>query len=221
MDDGPAGEGGVAPRDWEAERRRALAAVCEARDALLTALADCVAKATEYGQQGGGFVASYILPTGPIHRAIPLLDRLGVTVRPGFDGRQSLTPEQAQALADYKREMQEHVIPAIVETLEARQHRAAELRLGINTENSMSNFEDLRLHVSEARGALAQVSAPSPENDNPLYYPLLFLTETAEAVLRHALKEAHAGVAEENKGAAAFIASSSLAVAHRAPRPGE
>lgn len=54
---------------------------------LLNALADCVVKATEYGEQDGGFVAVYILPTGPIHRAIPLLQELGITVRPGFDGR--------------------------------------------------------------------------------------------------------------------------------------
>lgn len=56
---------------------------------LLGALADCVVKATEYGTQDGGFVAMYLLPTGPIHRAIPLLERYGVTVRPGFDGRTS------------------------------------------------------------------------------------------------------------------------------------
>lgn len=54
---------------------------------LLDALADCVVKATEYGVQDGDFVASYILPTGPIHRAIPLLEENGITVRPGFDGR--------------------------------------------------------------------------------------------------------------------------------------
>lgn len=58
------------------------------------ALADCVVKATEYGSQDGGFVASYILPTGPIHRAIPLLQELGVTVRPGFDGRAAALPER-------------------------------------------------------------------------------------------------------------------------------
>lgn len=54
---------------------------------LADALADCVTKAVEYGEQDGGFVAMYLLPTGPIHRAIPLLERLGITVRPGFDGR--------------------------------------------------------------------------------------------------------------------------------------
>lgn len=47
------------------------------------ALADVVAKATDYGTQDGDFVASYLLPTGPIHRSIPLLEqRFGVTVRP-------------------------------------------------------------------------------------------------------------------------------------------
>jgi len=56
-------------------------------DQVVNALADCVIKATEYGDQDGGFVAMYLLPTGPIHRAIPLLQRLGITVRPGFDGR--------------------------------------------------------------------------------------------------------------------------------------
>lgn len=54
---------------------------------LIDALADCVTKAVEYGEQDGGFVAFYLLPTGPIHRAIPLLQRHGITVRPGFDGR--------------------------------------------------------------------------------------------------------------------------------------
>lgn len=59
------------------------------RDALRESLADCVVKATEYGVQDGDFVASYILPTGPIHRAMPLLEGEGVTVRPGFDGRKA------------------------------------------------------------------------------------------------------------------------------------
>jgi hypothetical protein len=59
--------------------------------ALLDALADCVVKATEYGTQDGGFVASYILPTGPIHRAIPLLQQYGIDVSPGFDGRRAPT----------------------------------------------------------------------------------------------------------------------------------
>lgn len=53
------------------------------------ALADCVVKATEYGTQDGGFVAMYLLPTGPIHRAIPMLDAVGINVRPGFDGRKA------------------------------------------------------------------------------------------------------------------------------------
>jgi hypothetical protein len=50
-------------------------------------LADLVVKCTEYGRQDGDFVASYILPTGPVHRAIPWLEQRGVIVRPGFDGR--------------------------------------------------------------------------------------------------------------------------------------
>lgn len=54
---------------------------------LLDALADCVVKATPFGVQDGDFVATYILPTGPLHRAMPLLERHGVIVRPGFDGR--------------------------------------------------------------------------------------------------------------------------------------
>jgi hypothetical protein len=70
----------------EAEVRRKAD---QERDELLNALADCVVKATEYGEQDGGFVATYLLPTGPLHRAIPLLDRYGITVRPGFDGRES------------------------------------------------------------------------------------------------------------------------------------
>lgn len=38
--------------------------------------------------------------------------------------------------------------------------------------------------AAEARAALAKVSPPTPENDNPLYYPLLFLVESAEPVAR-------------------------------------
>lgn len=53
----------------------------------LNALADCVVKATPYGTQDGDFIAAYIMPTGPLHRAMPLLERHGITVRPGFDGR--------------------------------------------------------------------------------------------------------------------------------------
>lgn len=46
-------------------------------------LADVVAKATDFGVQDGDFVANYLLPTGPIHRAIPWLDQRGISVRPG------------------------------------------------------------------------------------------------------------------------------------------
>lgn len=53
----------------------------------LDMLADMVVKATEYGTQDGGFVAMYLMPTGPIHRAIPYLEAHGIIVRPGFDGR--------------------------------------------------------------------------------------------------------------------------------------
>lgn len=66
-------------------------------DATRNALADCVVKATEYGDQDDGFVAMYILPTGPIHRAIPMLEAVGISVRPGFDGRQH--PDAITALA--------------------------------------------------------------------------------------------------------------------------
>lgn len=45
-------------------------------------LADIVTKAAPFGQQDGEFVAFYILPTGPMHRAIPLLAEQGVHVRP-------------------------------------------------------------------------------------------------------------------------------------------
>lgn len=63
--------------------------IAEERQQLIDALADCVAKATDYGIQDGGFVVMYLLPTGPIHRAIPLLERMGVTVRPGREGSTS------------------------------------------------------------------------------------------------------------------------------------
>ena len=32
------------------------------------------------------------MKTGPLHRAIPLLESEGVIVRPGFDGRKTLPP---------------------------------------------------------------------------------------------------------------------------------
>lgn len=67
------------------------------------------------------------------------------------------------------------------------------------------NFDALREHVADARAALAKVPAPTPDADNPLYYPLLFLTETASAVLRHVLRDAYESVRTENEGAATFI----------------
>jgi hypothetical protein len=63
----------------------------ELEQELIDALADCVVKATPYGIQEGDFIANYILPTGPLHRAMPLLERHGITVRPGFDGRRATT----------------------------------------------------------------------------------------------------------------------------------
>jgi hypothetical protein len=54
---------------------------------LIDALADCVVKATPFSEQEEGFVATYLMPTGPLHRAMPLLQEFGITVRPGFDGR--------------------------------------------------------------------------------------------------------------------------------------
>lgn len=51
-------------------------------------LADMVVKCTEFGTQDGDFVSAYILPTGPVHRAIPWLAERKVHVRPGFDGRE-------------------------------------------------------------------------------------------------------------------------------------
>lgn len=54
---------------------------------LVDALADVVVKCAAYGEQDGGYVFLYLLPTGPIHRAVVLLGEIGVIVRPGFDGR--------------------------------------------------------------------------------------------------------------------------------------
>jgi hypothetical protein len=64
-----------------------VAALTAERDAARNALADMVVKATDYGKQDGDFVYAYIIPTGPMHRAIPLLENAGIAVRPGFDGR--------------------------------------------------------------------------------------------------------------------------------------
>ncbi len=76
-------------RQVKRERDEARAA----HAATTALLADTVVKATEYGVQDGGFVANYILPTGPIHRAIPALQEQGITVRPGFDGRSASDSE--------------------------------------------------------------------------------------------------------------------------------
>lgn len=88
-------------REWrrETEALRPQLAVVEAdRDKLSDELAqaqsllgDLVIKATEYGVQDGDFVANYILPTGPLHRAMPWLEQRGIVVRPGFDGRKAVT----------------------------------------------------------------------------------------------------------------------------------
>jgi hypothetical protein len=68
----------------------------ETAQEAVSLLADLVVKCIDYGVQDGDFVASYLLPTGPVHRAIPWLEQRGITVRPGFDGRRS----SAAALED-------------------------------------------------------------------------------------------------------------------------
>jgi hypothetical protein len=62
-------------------------------DPLVDALADVVVKCAAYGEQDGGYVFLYLLPTGPIHRAIVLLGERGVIVRPGMS-RPFYVPEQ-------------------------------------------------------------------------------------------------------------------------------
>ena len=57
------------------------------RDRAIQIIADLVAKGTPHGEDKDGFIAFYILPTGPIHRAIPYLDEHGIPARPGFDPR--------------------------------------------------------------------------------------------------------------------------------------
>lgn len=59
----------------------------DADRALIDALADLVVKCAPYGAQDVGFVFVYLVPTGPVHRAIALLHEQGVITRPGFDGR--------------------------------------------------------------------------------------------------------------------------------------
>ncbi len=56
-------------------------------DTAVALLADIVVKSTDFGQDADGFITHYVMPTGPMHRAIPWLQNHGVTVRPGFDGR--------------------------------------------------------------------------------------------------------------------------------------
>ena len=53
----------------------------------------------------------------------------------------------------------------------------------------MSHYTDLRELAAEARAALRAWGPPTPDHDNPLYYPLLFLTEKVEAVDRHVLRQ--------------------------------
>ena len=80
----------------------------------------------------------------------------------------------------------------------------------------MSNFDDLRELSAEAREALRAWGPPTPEHDNPLYYPLLFLCEKIDAALRHVVREAFDASAEENRLAAQFFAAA-LAAASSAP----
>lgn len=47
-------------------------------DLALYLLTDIVQKAIPYGTQDGEFVASYLLQTGPIHRAIAFLQQRGI-----------------------------------------------------------------------------------------------------------------------------------------------
>jgi hypothetical protein len=72
-------------------------------DEAVELLADLVAKCTEYGTQEGEFVAYYLLPTGPVHRAIPWLEQHGVTVRPGQPPTRPVRLRQRsrQEMADY------------------------------------------------------------------------------------------------------------------------
>jgi hypothetical protein len=65
-----------------------------AERALVDALADLVVKCAPYGEQDGGFVFVYLVPTGPVHRAIALLRDHGLIVRPGFDGRATHPPPE-------------------------------------------------------------------------------------------------------------------------------
>lgn len=75
-----------AQREAESERDALQARI----DELVNALADVVARAIPYGDDEDGFIMHYLSGTGAIHAAIPLLDRYGITVRPGaFDSRKA------------------------------------------------------------------------------------------------------------------------------------
>ena len=73
-----------------------------------------------------------------------------------------------------------------------------------------TNFVALRELSVEAREALGAWGPPTPEHDNPLYYPLLFLCEKVDATLRYVLKRAHDDVAEGNRAAAEWLARAAL-----------
>ena len=49
---------------------------------VVLALQDCVTGSYEYGTQDGNFVAAYVAPTGPIHRAITVLQANARIVNP-------------------------------------------------------------------------------------------------------------------------------------------
>jgi hypothetical protein len=88
----------------------------------------------------------------------------------------------------------------------------------------MSNFENLKLHVGEAREALRSVDGPPlPEDSsNPyatLYYPLLFLTETVEATLRAVTKRSYEETRPEIEAAEKWLAEAEAVV--RAHQQGE
>jgi hypothetical protein len=67
----------ISPR---AEKIAQLEAELEQANDLI---ADMVFKCTEYGHDGDDWITSYIMPVGPIHRAIPWCQKYGITVRPG------------------------------------------------------------------------------------------------------------------------------------------
>lgn len=78
-----------------------LRALLAERQLLLDELAKAVIAAAQFDyRDDDGDQHAYLMPVGPLHRIMPLLEQRGIVVRPGFDGRKhpDLAPNQPAQL---------------------------------------------------------------------------------------------------------------------------